>query len=271
MKIGVDGNEVHLSTGGRTHEAGRPFVMFLHGSGFDRHSWPLQSRALAYDGYNVIAADMPGHGLSAGAPLAGIETQAEWALKLLDALGAPQAVLVGHSQGGLIALEMAKKSPQRVRAIVFIGSAAAIPVNPQLIEQAENDRFAAYANMVDWAYGPDAHMHENTWPGASHIHYALQVMSMSDPLALSTDLKSCAAYSGGEEAARGLKCPVMCILASQDKMTPAKAGKALAGLIADCEMHVIAGSGHTLPTERPREVNALLRAFLSRLDAQAAA
>ena len=47
--------------------------------------------------------------------------------------------------------------------------------------------------------------------------------------------------------------------------------RVLAGLIADCEMHVIAGSGHTLPTERPREVNALLRAFLSRLDAQAAA
>ena len=78
-------------------------------------------------------------------------------------------------------------------------------------------------------------------------------------------------YSGGEDAAKALSCPVLCILAGQDKMTPLKAGKALAGLIGDCETHVIADSGHTLPTERPREVNALLRGFLARLDAKAAA
>ena len=271
MKITVDGNEVHLSTGGRAHEAGRPFVMFLHGSGFNHLSWVLQSRALAYDGYNIVAADLPGHGLSKGAPIEGIEAQAEWALHVLDELGAEQAVLVGHSQGGLMALEMARTAPKRVKAIVFIASAAAIPINPQLIEAAESTPESAYANMVDWAHGADAHMHDNTVPGGSHINFGIHVMEMGDRSALATDLKSCAAYSGGEEAAKALSCPVLCILAGQDKMTPLKAGRALAGLIGDCETHVIADSGHTLPTERPREVNALLRGFLARLDAKAAA
>ena len=68
MKITVDGEEVHLSTGGREHRPDRPFVMFLHGAGFNHFTWVLQGRALAYDGYNIIAADMPGHCFSAGSP-----------------------------------------------------------------------------------------------------------------------------------------------------------------------------------------------------------
>ncbi|WP_075996781.1 alpha/beta fold hydrolase [Salaquimonas pukyongi] len=271
MKITLDGDEVHISTGGRAHEAGKPFVVFLHGSGFNHLTWVLQSRALAYDGYNVVAPDLPGHGFSGGTPIDGIEAQADWVLRLLDELGAEQAVLAGHSQGGLIALEMAQKAPKRVRAIVFIASAAAIPVNPKLIEMAESAPVKAYANMVDWAHGSNAHMHDNTVPGGSHIHYGIHVMEMSDSSALATDLKSCAAYKGGEEAAKALHCPVLCLLAGQDKMTPLKAGKQLAGLIKDCRTHVIGDSGHTLPTERPRQVNAQLRSFLEQLETQSAA
>lgn len=267
MKVNVDGNEVYFSTGGRAHADGRPFVMFLHGAGFNHLTWPLQVRAMAYDGYNVIAADMPGHGLSSGEPIEGIEAQAVWALKLLDAAGAKDAIVVGHSQGGLIALEMASQAPERVKAIAFVATAAAIPVNGQLIAQAEKDPHGAYANMLDWAHGQAAHMHDNTWPGASHLNYGVHVMEMGNPQALVADLKSCTAYEGGEKAASSLKVPAMVVLAEQDRMTPAKFGRSLAKMIPDCELHVIGGSGHTIPTEKPRELNALLRAFLKRAEA----
>lgn len=263
MKIDVDGSEVFLSSGGRKHVEGRPFVVFLHGAGFNHYTWLLQGRAIAYDGFNVIAPDMPGHGLSGGEPLASVEEQAAWYLRLLDALGVEKAILVGHSQGGLIALDMYRQAGNRVAAICFIATAAAIPVNEQLISQAKEDRHAAYANMVDWAHGPAAHMHDNTWPGGSHLNFGVHVMELGDPMALAFDLQSCAAYGRGAEIAAGLDVPAMVILATEDKMTPMKFGKKLAQTIPGAVLHVIADSGHTIPTERPREVNALLRQFLS--------
>lgn len=263
MKIEIDGSEVHVATGGRNHVEGKPFIVFLHGSGFSHLSFAQQTRSMAYDGYNVIAADMPGHYLSGGEPLATIEEQAAWSFKLLDALGAKKAVIVGHSQGGLIALEMANNHPNRVEAIVFVATASAIPVNAALVEMADTSHAKAVTAMVDWAHGADAHIHDNLMPGFSNIFLGIEVMEQSDVSALPTDLRACAAYSNGDNAAQSIKCPTLCILADSDKMTPVKAGKALATMLANNELHILKNTGHMVPSERPREMNALMRAFLS--------
>ena len=72
MKVQLNGSEVHVATGGRAHVAGRPFVVFLHGAGNCHLTWVSQTRALAYDNYNIIAPDMPGHNLSEGEPINGV-------------------------------------------------------------------------------------------------------------------------------------------------------------------------------------------------------
>ena len=59
----VDGKEVFAYTAAHAIEAARPSVVFLHGAGLD-HSWfGLQSRYFGYHGRNVLALDLPGHGL----------------------------------------------------------------------------------------------------------------------------------------------------------------------------------------------------------------
>ncbi len=138
MKITIGGNEVHVATGGRAHSEGLPFVVFLHGAGNSHLTWVSQTRAIAYDGYNVVAPDMPGHNLSKGDPIEGIDAQADWYVELLKALDCNGAVLVGHSQGGLIAMEIATSAPELVSGIAFVATAAAIPVNDMLINMAEN-------------------------------------------------------------------------------------------------------------------------------------
>ena len=264
MHLTIDGRKVHVATGGRAHREGQNFILFLHGAGSSHLAWALQTRALAYDGWNVAAPDFPGHFLSGGDALKGIEAHARFVLGLMDAIGAAKAVVAGHSMGGLIALEMGRIAPERVEAVVLIGTAAAIPVNPALIQMAESREEEAFASMISWSYGPEAQLHENTWPGASHIAYGLDTMRRNVKGVLADDLKTCAAYEEGTQAASGLKCPSLCILAGNDRMTPLKNGRTLAGLLPDNELVVIAASGHTLPSEKPREVNAAIRAFLSR-------
>jgi pimeloyl-ACP methyl ester carboxylesterase len=266
MKIVIGGKEVHVGTGGKPHQKGLPFVVFLHGAGNSHLTWISQTRAIAYDGYNVIAPDMPGHNLSKGDPIEGIEAQAAWYIELLSALDCEKAVLVGHSQGGLIAMEIAKQSPQLVAGIGFVATAAAIAVNDMLINMAENKQYRAISSMTSWGLGPQSHMHENTWPGASNVFMGIEVMELNKQEALPRDLKACAAYDKGLETASGLTVPTLCIFADKDKMTPVKFGKALAAVLPDNELHIIANSGHTIPHEKPREVNALLRGFLKKVN-----
>src|SRR5437763_13040189 len=125
MQLPVNGVETFVATGGREFEVSPPTVVLLHGAGFDHSAWALHSRWFAHHGYGVLAPDLPGHGRSAGAPLATIAEMADWTASLLDAAGAEKARLVGHSMGSLIALETAARHPARVTALSLIGTAAA--------------------------------------------------------------------------------------------------------------------------------------------------
>lgn len=265
MKVGVDRVVVHVATGGRAHVAGRPWIVLLHGAGHSHLIWVLQSRALAHDGWNVAAPDLPGHFLSGGEPLASVAEQAAFVARLMDELGAPRAVVAGHSMGGLVALELSRAAPERVSGLVLVATAAAIPVNARLIATARSDEELAFASMTSWGFGPDAHLNENTWPGGGHIGFSLDAMRLNRPGALAVDLEACNAYAAGMEAARGVAVPALGVFAEADRMTPVRNGLALGQAIPGCRTVVLAGSGHTVPTERPRELTAEMRSFAAAL------
>ena len=87
MKHQLFDTNVHIATGGRTFNNDGEILVFIHGSGQSHLTWILQSRYFAYRGYQVLAPDFPGHGLSEGTPLDSIEAMADWVITLLDSLG----------------------------------------------------------------------------------------------------------------------------------------------------------------------------------------
>jgi len=263
MRFELDGHEVYASTGGREHVEGQPNLIFMHGAGSSHLVWSQQSRSFAYAGYNVLAVDFPGHNLSAGETLSNVEAQAEWILKVMDHLGMKSASFIGHSQGGLVNLAIADKAPERVEKLVFVATAAAIPVNDMLISMAETKQHRAKSSMTAWGLGPDAHHFENSVPGFSNIGNGLRTMDLNEQRALPTDLKACAGFEGGLEIAAKIEVPTLCVLAAKDKMTPLKFGKQLAETLPQNTLHILPNSGHTIPTERPHELNQFLRDFLA--------
>ena len=263
MRLEIRGQEVYASTGGREHKDGQPWLIFLHGAGSSHLVWTLQSRSFAYSGFNVLAVDFPGHNLSAGEALASVEEQADWLIEVMDALKIGSATLIGHSQGALVCLALAGKDKQRVEKIAFVATAAAIPVNDMLISTAENKESRAKSSMTAWGLGPEAHHFENTVPGFSHIGMGLRTMDLNVEGALPVDLKACAGFEGGIEIAAEIACPTMCVLAGKDKMTPLKFGKKLAETLPNNVLHILPNCGHTIPVERPTELNQFLREFLA--------
>lgn len=261
MKVTVRGQEAFVSTGGRVFDPTQNVLIFIHGSGQSHLSFMLQGRFFANRGWSVIVADMPAHGLSAGSPLTTIEDMADWHAELMDVLDVKAANIIGHSQGGLIALELAQRHTGKVKGLSQVATALAIPVNDMLLSMAENKEVAAIAAMTDWGHGVDGHMHDHTMPGQNHMNYGKQLMAANESGALFADLSACANYTDGPASAAGIKCPCQCILGQKDKMTPMKAGLQMAQALNVDDTTIVVGAGHMIPSERPFEVNKALRPF----------
>lgn len=258
MRIKVNGFDTYVATGGKPFDEGLPTLVFMHGSGLDHRTWALQTRWFAFRGWSVVAPDLPGHSLSAGDPLTSIEDMADWIWQLLDALKVKQCSLIGHSQGALVALEAAAREPNRTRSLSLIATGSAIPVNPQLLEMAQNNRPAAVEAMLTWGFGRAYQFGKSHVPGQAPIAIGSRIMQYNP---LEIDLEACKNYSNGPEAAAKVTSPTQLILAKQDKMTPIKSGLTLAELIAGSDVSTI-DAGHMLPMEEPEYTLAELRQFI---------
>lgn len=263
MKLEINGAEIFASTGGRDFDPKGNVILFLHGSGQNHLGFQLQHRFFANRGWQAITPDFPGHGLSGGAPLTSIGDMADWVADFMEAAGIETAHVVGHSQGGLILLELAARHGSKVKTAAFVATGPAIPVNDYLLGLAENNEPKAIASMMDWGHGPAGHMHDHTMPGLSHTNYGSRLMGSNVPGALFADLSACNAYEGGPAAADAISCPTITILSGQDKMTPIKTGRALNKALGG-ELHEIPHSGHMSITEQPFDVNVPLREFIEK-------
>ena len=247
MELQVRGASTYAATGGKEFDNNLATLLFIHGSGLDHRSWALQTRWFAYNGYSVLAPDLPGHSLSDGEPLESIEEMGLWLADFLDAAGVDSAHVVGHSQGFLCALELARQASEKVMTLTGIGTAGAIPVNPALIEAALESAGKAAEMLLQWGFGNRTKLGMSAVPGMQPIAIGRQIMSQN-PLAV--DLQACANYSSGDEVAGTLDIPSHLILAGQDRLTPLEAGKALAKKLK-AQVTVIPDYGHMLPIEAP--------------------
>ena len=96
---------------------------------------------------------MPGHGNSEGKSLQSIENLAEWLEKLINKIGIRDLILLGHSQGCLVALEYIYKYPKNVKKVIFVAGSYEIPVNKSLIDLALAGDVESLNLMMKWGYG----------------------------------------------------------------------------------------------------------------------
>lgn len=121
------GPAAYLSLGGGDGGGARLPAVLLHGFAGDLLTWQYVLTPLAA-GRRVVAVDLPGHGgstLDVGDGC--VDAFAPWLLRFLDALDAPRVHLIGHSMGGAVALEAARRAPGRVASLSLIASAGLGP------------------------------------------------------------------------------------------------------------------------------------------------
>ncbi len=124
--VEVDGLTVHYKRAGQ----GEPLFILLHGFGASLFSWREVMAPLSQSG-TVIAFDRPAFGLTER-PMPGewqgespysAAAQVDLTLALMDTLDVPEAILVGNSAGGTIAMLTALRAPERVQALILVSPA----------------------------------------------------------------------------------------------------------------------------------------------------
>lgn len=268
MQITLNGQSTYVYTGGKKLAPDAvdrlPVVVFIHGAQQDHSCWTLQSRWFAHHGFSVLAPDLPGHGLSAGEPLASVEAIADWIAALLDALGVAQASIVGHSMGSLVTLELAVSHGTRVNQAVLIGTSLPMPVAPVLLDAARDNEPKAAAMINDWSYSSSGQIGGNTVPGLWLLGVNQRLMARQKPGVFHVDLAACNAYTRTLESLSVIAAPVLIVSGTQDKMTSSKVAKAVQAAIRGARLASIEGSGHALMAERPDAVLDALIAFLAK-------
>ncbi|TCT19299.1 alpha/beta fold hydrolase [Thiobaca trueperi] len=107
--------------------SGPTLILLLHGSFLSLRSWSQVIQPLAEQA-TVVAFDRPVCGLTSrplpkgkGDALYSADAQSDLVAALIDKLGFEQAILIGNSTGGTIALLTALRHPERVRGLVLVG------------------------------------------------------------------------------------------------------------------------------------------------------
>ncbi len=271
MQLQVNGHTTFCYTAGKTFDAAKPTVVFIHGVLNDHSVWILQSRYLANHGWNVLAVDLPGHCRSAGDAPASVEQAADFIAALLDAAGVPRAALVGHSWGSLIALEAAARLKDRVSHLVLVGTAAPMKVSPALLETslAEPMKALAMINVFSRSTlaAPPSSLGPGTWVYGASMALGRRVLASNTEVnVFHRGFKACNDYAGAEAAIAAITCPVLFLLGAQDQMTPPKAAQALVDAARANGKKVLVERlpvGHHQMSEAPDETLAALKTFLA--------
>ena len=96
-----------------------PRVVFVHGLFGQGRNWTTIARKLAEDGRRVTLLDLPNHGHSPWTDRVHYGDMAEFVAAELEVLGDP-VTLVGHSMGGKVAMQLALRRPELLRALVVV-------------------------------------------------------------------------------------------------------------------------------------------------------
>jgi len=238
--------------------SGCPPLVFVHGAACNRRFWDRQLPRFS-SAHRVIAVDLRGHGES-DAPLQRYTVRpfADDLAWTCTELGIESPVVIGHSLGGLVALDFASAYPDRVAAAVMIDS----PLLPG------GDRAEVVRDLVAGLRGPDpdaalrgyfARLLFGPYDDATTRSWILDQVVLTEPHVMSSLWEESLVSWDDEAALRECRVPFLYIDAGTPNADLARAVELCPGLMIARTI----GSGHFSPVVVPEQVNAVLACFLS--------
>ncbi len=239
-----------------TRGNGETAVVFIHGWASDRSFWHEQADVFARD-YRVVTLDLTGHGpFAPPSPPRSVLALAGDVEAVVRDLALHRVILVGHSMGGLVALNAAKRLRGIARGVVLVDTLhdASIRVTPEttagIIQSLEGGFKVSMEKMVRTQFMLGVNDKARDWV----IEHAVK----ADPATALGLLRDYPNIDFGAVLA-GAGVPVRAINVSATRIDVARK------FAPDFDAVIMNGAGHFPHLERPDEFNEKLRAVLTAL------
>jgi len=242
--VSLNGHNLYVDEAGPAD--GRAIILLHHGLG-SLKSWKKQIPVLAAHGYRVIVYDRWGYGRSDPRPgfsMPIFKDDVTDMVSLMDYYDLEKAALIGHSDGGTIALYFGAHYPQRLSLLVTVAAHIYLEdkMEPgieglrQLYECQLKFREALrreHGDKVDnvfygWYYG---------WLEEDNLDWDMR------------------------PSLKHITCPVLVVQGLDDEHATPQHARDIAAQIKGAELWLVPKAGHMLPQENPTEFNDRLLEF----------
>ncbi len=262
-----DGGSIYLEEEG----TGTPIVL-SHGVTNSRREWFYQFETLPRAGFRTIAFDHRGHGRSVvGSEGHSLDTLANDVRTVVEELDLHDAVLVGHSMGGVAVQAFVIRFPdvaaERVAGIVLLSTLAKTPLGSQSTRaKARIEKITKRVPDAQWLWeSPNlgllaARLGFGRDPNPSHVELVRQMMRECPSETRRDAPRSLIALDLTAELPK-VRMPTLVVVGSADLLTPPAEARRIARLIPGARLEILKGGGHMLMLERTEELDRLIVDF----------
>ena len=252
-----------------------PIAILIHGLGGYIETWGKETLERLAMHNQVIALDLPGHGLSDLAPEFSfrIADFATFVRAFMDALGLPVARVIGHSLGGAIAAHFALAFPDRAQSLVLVSSAGwGREIHPFF-------RLASLPGLGEWLTRPSRSGTDGAVkvlvrdPSAKtqadrELDYEMAMRPGSRRAFLATLRAFCdvrgqrpVCYQSLLSAVGRLGTPMLVVWGRYDQIIPARHAAIVAERALGSSVHILDECGHRPMLEHPADFCRVLQTF----------
>lgn len=244
---------------------GTPIVL-LHGLCEDLHVW--DEFIGAFSEKHVIRIDLPGFGASELYGNGSIRAMAEAIHKVLQKEQVTKSVMVGHSMGGYVALEYARKFPERLAGLGLFHSHPYEDTHERKLI-----RRKTIAHIED--YGTKTYL-QQLFGGLATPEFSINNSNILNALIdralsikaghIANALEALRTRRDNTEVLRSSIYPVLFILGAKDQITPIKVSLPQVHLPNCTDIHILPNVAHLGMYEAPEVTQTILKHFVALCD-----